>query len=84
MAPVTFAPRWKEELVGTLDGKTFVVELTMGVLHVFFPTEEKWRAQVPAWAQDQWPLVKDSLTTWCRQQQIPLTIEPSAWVQFDP
>jgi len=34
VSKVQFEPKWKEELACTIDGRRFVVELTMGVLTV--------------------------------------------------
>jgi len=78
-----FEPKWKEELVCTMDGRRFVVELTMGRLAVYFPTNAKWKAAAPEWAASQWERVRDDLVAWCAQQKIPLVIEENAWVQFD-
>lgn len=80
---VQFQPRWKEELVCTLDGNTFIIELTMGVLKVYLPTEARWEAFAPGWAQGQWQRVQSDLSTWCEQQNIPLLVEEHAWVEFD-
>ena len=78
-----FQPKWKEELIGTIDGKQFTVELTMGTLHVYFPTAEKWEASAPIWAKGKWEQVKIDLADWCLKEKIPLTIEQNAWVEFD-
>jgi hypothetical protein len=82
LPPVQFQPRWKEELVCTLAGQSFVVELTMGVLTVYFPTQAKWEVAAPAWAKPQWARVHQDLTQWCAQQKIPLRITDDAWVSF--
>jgi hypothetical protein len=47
-----FKPRWKEELVVSGPGGSFVLELPMGVLSAYLPTEETWRSKAPAWAAD--------------------------------
>jgi hypothetical protein len=80
---VQFEPKWKEELVCTMDGRRFVVELTMGVLTVYFPTLSKWDASAPEWARGQWQRVRDDLADWCQQQKMPLVIEDHALVEFD-
>jgi hypothetical protein len=80
---VQFQPRWKEELVCTMDGRSFVVELTMGVLTVYFPTQTKWEALAPEWVRHQWQRVREDLAAWCEQQKMPLVIEDHAWVSFD-
>lgn len=79
---VTFAPRWKEELVCTMDGRQFVIELTMGELHAYLPSKEVWARLAPDWARGQWARVHQDLTTWCQGQSIPLTVEERAWVSF--
>ena len=80
---VQFEPKWKEELICTMDGKRFVVELTMGILTVYFPTKSKWEATAPDWAKQQWERVKEDLSAWCLEQKIPLQFEDGAWVKFD-
>ena len=79
---VQFHPRWKEELVCTMDGHQFIVELTMGVLTVYFPTKERWQASAPEWAKGHWDRVHEDLSAWCEGQGWPLKIEENAWVQF--
>lgn len=80
---VLFHPRWKEELVGTMDGRQFVTEITMGSLHVYFPTKLRWEAAAPDWAKGQWERVKADLEEWCASENIPLNFEDNAWVTFD-
>jgi len=60
----------------------FCVEITMGVLHVYFPDEAMWKKSAPAHQQDKWPAISDELRRWCAQQKIPLSIESDAWVDF--
>ena len=79
---VQFQLRWKEECVGTIDGHRFVIECTMGSLHVYLPTEENWEAAAPDWATSQWRRVQDDLSAWCADQDIPLHEESDAWVDF--
>lgn len=66
-----------------MDHKTFVVELTMGRLVVYFPTHSVWEASAPKWAKGQWDKVRMDLIEWCEQQKIPLKIQDDAWVIFD-
>lgn len=80
---VQFRPKWKEELVCTMDGRSFVVELTMGILTVYFPTHSKWESSAPEWARPHWERVRADLAVWCQQQKMPLVIENDAWVQFE-
>ena len=80
---VQFEPKWKEELVCTMDERRFVIELTMGALTVYFPTPSKWDASAPEWAKGQWERVRSDLAGWCEQRKMPLVIEDQAWVHFD-
>jgi len=81
--PVQFHPRWREELVGTLDGHQFIVEMTMGSYVVYFPAEAKWEAAAPEWARGQWTRVQADVAAWCEREKIPLKIEDRAWVSFE-
>jgi hypothetical protein len=79
---IQFQSKWKEELVGTMDGKSFTIEMTMGVLTVYFPTVAKWETSAPNWARKEWERVRVDLADWCEHQKIPLVIEDDAWVSF--
>jgi hypothetical protein len=80
--PITYQPKWKETLVGCIGGNYFHVEITMGVLHVYFPTEETWIASAPSWASGKWKAAKESAEIWCGAQNIPFTVDNAAWVAF--
>lgn len=80
---VQFQPEWKELLTCTMDGKTFTVELTMGVPTVYFPAKSKWEETAPAWAKAQWERVNGDLSAWCLREKIPLVIDEKAWVEFE-
>ncbi len=82
--PVTFMPRWKEELVCRMDGHGFIIEMTMGIAHVYLPDEEKWESSAPDWAKGQWARVLADLERWCAGQSLPLTVDGNMWVHFDP
>lgn len=73
-----FQPRWKEELVVTGPGGSFVLELPMGVLSVYLPTEAIWRTKAPAWAADLWPVLRSELGEWCRANEAQLLIDGTA------
>jgi len=77
---VSFAARWKEELVCTLPGGALVVEMTMGTWHVYFPTLEKWNTDAPAWARDQYETIVHEPRSWCAREGIALTVDDGAWV----
>jgi len=75
-----FKPRWKEELVVTGEGGAFVLELPMGVLSAYLPTEDAWPEKAPAWAAKLWPILERELRQWCAANQAALHIDPSAGV----
>ena len=79
----TFSPRWKEELVCSSPAGSFVIEMTMGVISVYCPTERKWKDEAPAWAKNYWGVFKDQLEKWCTDSKIPLYIDEAAWVAND-
>lgn len=75
-----FQPRWKEELVVTGPGGAFVLELSMGILSAYLPTEAVWRRTAPDWASNLWPMLKAELEEWCRCNNALLTIDETAHV----
>ena len=80
MATFKFQPRWKEELVCTGPGGSFVLELPMGRLTAFLPTEAEWRKRGPEWARDLWPVLKEELAAWCKANKSDFVIEEHAGV----
>lgn len=79
---ITYNARWKELLVGKIGENCFHVELTMGVLHVYFPNEASWNKSAPTWAKGKWSAAKESAELWCSKEGIPITIDDKAWVEF--
>lgn len=75
-----FLPRWKEELVVTGPGGAFILDLPMGILSAYLPSEVAWRRQAPAWAKDLWPVLRDELQAWCAFNNARLYVEDSASV----
>lgn len=75
-----FASRWKEELVVTGPGGAFILELPMGRLAAYLPTEEAWSAVAPEWAVALWPILKAELEAWCGTHRADFVIDPSATV----
>lgn len=73
-----FQPRWKEELVVTGNGGSFVLEHPMGVPTVYLPTEDEWPTRAPLWALGLWGTLKHELEQWCRDNDIRLEIDASA------
>ncbi len=78
-----FLPRWKEELVVTGPGGSFVLELPMGILSAYLPTEDAWPARAPAWAIDLWPALKRELESWCLKNNARLFVDETALVYPD-
>jgi hypothetical protein len=74
----SFKLRWKEELVVRGPGGAFVLELPMGILSAYLPTEAAWREKAPEWAVDLWPVLKAELEEWCRDNQARLHIDETA------
>lgn len=75
-----FQPRWKEELVVSGPGGSFVLELPMGVLSAYLPTETAWRTSAPPWAIDLWPILRSELGEWCQVNKAELVIDATASV----
>jgi hypothetical protein len=75
-----FQPRWKEELVVNGPGGNFVLELPMGVLSAYLPTEIAWLRKAPDWAKHLWPELRNELETWCQNNNAELVIDESASV----
>ena len=80
MSTFTFQPRWKEELVCTGPGGSFVLDLPMGILTACLPTEAAWKRKAPEWARDLWPQLKTELQDWCRANNAKFVIDENAAV----
>ena len=80
MSEIIFKQRWKEELEAISDERKLVFELTLGTLHVYFPSEVRWLAIVPAWAKEKWQLYLEACTDWCKQNKIPISVVEDAYV----
>lgn len=80
MSLFEFQPRWKEELVVTGPGGMFVLDLPMGVLSAYLPTEAEWKKRAPAWAADLWPELKQALELWCSRNEARFIIDEMAGV----
>lgn len=74
----SFAPRWKEELVVSGPGGSFVLELPMGILSAYLPSEATWPDKAPAWAAGLWPQLRAELEHWCRANGAQFHIEDRA------
>ncbi|HMS94417.1 MAG TPA: hypothetical protein PKA03_04235 [Tabrizicola sp.] len=75
-----FAPRWKEELVVTSKGGSFVLPFWMGSPTVELPTKERWHEVAPDWARDHWDALHKALEQWCKGNGAALEITETAWV----
>ena len=75
-----FSPRWKEELVVSGPGGSFILELPMGVLTAYLPTEEAFRVRAPEWARELWPQLRRELEAWCKANAAGFVIDATAAV----
>jgi len=82
MATFSFQPRWKEELVCNGPVGSFVLELPMGVLSAYLPTEVAWHQRAPSWARDLWPVLKVELEAWCHANNAQFFVDETANVWF--
>jgi len=80
MSTFRFQPQWKEELVVTGPGGSLVLELPMGILSAYLPTEDAWSRKAPAWAKHLYPQLKQELEQWCRDNDAEFIIDASAAV----
>jgi len=78
MSAYDVRPRWKEELVITSPEGALVIEMTMGVANVYFPTESEWEKQAPTWAMNRRPEILAAVTNWCSREQVPLSL--GGWI----
>jgi hypothetical protein len=77
-----FESRWKEELVCEGPGGSFVLELPMGVLTAYLPSEAAWVVKGPSWAKRMWPELRAELEQWCAQSGAKFVIDDTAGVFF--
>ena len=80
MAHFTFKPRWKEELVCSYEGGSFVLDMPMGISCVYLPTESAWPAHAPAGLGHMWPQLHEELAAWCDSNSIPLYVVDPPYV----
>jgi hypothetical protein len=73
-----FQPRWKEELLVSGSGGSFVLDMPMGVSSVNCPSETTWRECAPDWAQSLWPDLHRELEDWCAENGTDLYVYHSA------
>lgn len=80
MSDITFAARWREELVATTAQGALVFEFTMGRPHVYFPSEARWAALAPPWARARWSEFHAACHRWCAEQRVPFSVVDDAHV----
>jgi len=61
-------------------GGQFVLELPMGVLSAYLPSEKTWAKKSPDWAVDLYPQLRNELQAWCKMNKAELIIDDSAQV----
>lgn len=77
-----FQAKWKEELIVTGEGGNFILELLMGELTVYLPTEKTWRNKSPDWVKDNYIELKEELEQWCFENNAQLIINESANIYY--
>ena len=80
MSIFKFEPRWKEELVVTGFGGSFILELPMGEFSAYLPTQTAWERKAPTWAKDLWPQLKQELEAWCVKNKAQFLVDETAGV----
>ena len=80
MSTFKFQPRWKEELVVTGPGGSFILELPMGIFSAYLPTESAWNKKAPSWAKELYPELKQELETWCKENKAKFIIDETAGI----
>ena len=78
MSAYDVRPRWKEELVITSPEGSLVIEMTMGIPSVYFPSEVEWEKQAPLWAISRRGEILAAVMTWCSREQVPLVF--GGWI----
>ena len=66
----------------TANEGSFCIDLAMGVLTAFLPTEQDWPEKAPKWAHGLYPILKEELEAWCGANNARLVIDDSG-VVFD-
>jgi hypothetical protein len=75
-----FQPRWKEEIVATSKRGILVFEMTMGVDHVYFPSQVKWDKDAPEWAKPLWEEYMNECIKWCNNNSVPFTLADNTFM----
>ncbi len=80
MEYIQFQPRWKEEIVASSRKGVLVFEMTMGINHVYFPTELLWLKDAPEWAKPLWKDYAEQCEQWCRSNRVPFTLVDNTYM----
>jgi hypothetical protein len=75
---ITLRGRWREELEAVSADGTLIFEFMMGKEHVYFPDENAWAAQAPAWARDKRQIYLEACEAWCKEYRFPISIVSNA------
>ena len=75
-----FAPRWKEEIVVTTNGGSFVLPFWMGRPTAELPSKERWPTVAPDFARDDWDALHEALEQWCQGNRARLEISGNGQV----
>jgi hypothetical protein len=57
-----------------------MLELPMGKLSAYLPTEDAWKHKAPMWARDLWPVLHSELEAWCKENKAQFIVDASAGV----
>ena len=60
MTTFQFQPKWMEEIVVTASDGSFILDLNVGVLRAYLPTDENWPEIAPPRAKDLYPVLGKS------------------------
>ena len=78
MSILEFRAKWNEELACTGPGGSLVLELTMGVLTAYLPSEDAFRSKAPFRAANLWPQLRDELAQWCFANKAEFVVDPTS------
>lgn len=67
----------------TGEGGEFILELPMGILTAYLPTEDAWSKKSPGWAKHLYPDLKTELELWCEENKAQFVIDETARVVID-
>ena len=82
MSTFKFKARWKEQLICTGPGGSFILDLPMGIFSARLPTESVYQQKAPTWARDLWSVLKIELEAWCIENDAKFVIDKTADVYW--